>query len=161
MRSVGRERSVQRAQYTERNTAHAIYRAQHSAQRRAQELKAVIIGTGIDILEINRFAEAIGRRGERFLARVFTAAELENCQGRVERLAVRFAAKEAFLKAIGTGFSGVTWHDMSVLTSAGGAPVMHLSGAARRLAEKLGVARIHLSLSHSKINAVAVVVLES
>ena len=121
----------------------------------------MIIGTGIDVLEISRFAEAIARHGERFLTRVFTSAELENCQGRVERLAVRFAAKEAFLKAVGTGFSGVTWRDMNVLTSSSGAPVMHLSGNALRLAEGLGATRTHISLSHSKITAVAVVILES
>jgi holo-[acyl-carrier protein] synthase len=121
----------------------------------------VIIGTGIDVLEISRFAEAITRHGERFLNRIFTHAELENCQGRIERLAVRFAAKEAVLKAVGTGFSGVTWHDMEVLTSSGGAPVLHLSGHALRVAEGLGVARTHISLSHSKVTAVAVVILES
>lgn len=121
----------------------------------------MIMGTGIDVLEISRFAEAIARHGERFLNRIFTSAELENCQGRVERLAVRFAAKEAFLKAVGTGFSGVTWHDVEVLTSSGGAPALHLSGNALRLAEGLGVVRTHISLSHSKITAAAVVVLES
>ncbi len=125
----------------------------------------MIIGTGIDIIEVARVAASIERFGARFLERVFTPAEIRYCdskQNRAERYAARFAAKEAALKAIGTGWRlGVTWRDVEVGREASGRPTLHFSGRAGEFAARLGVQRAVVSLSHTREQAVAQVILEN
>jgi holo-[acyl-carrier protein] synthase len=124
----------------------------------------MIVGTGIDITEVPRVAAAIDRFGERFLNRVYTAKEIAYCRSKknaVERFAARFAAKEAAMKAIGTGLrQGVTWHDVEVGREPGGRPTIIFSGRAAEFAAKLGSKRVHLSITHSEQTAIASVVLE-
>jgi holo-[acyl-carrier protein] synthase len=124
----------------------------------------MIVGTGIDIVEVPRVGQSIQRFGERFLNRVFTAAEIRYCETKanhVERFAARFAAKEAAMKAIGTGLrGGITWKDFEVGREPGGRPTILLHGKAAQVAEKLGVRRSHLSVSHTEEHAVAYVVME-
>jgi holo-[acyl-carrier protein] synthase len=124
----------------------------------------MIVGTGIDITEVPRIAAAIGRFGERFLNRVYTEKEIAYCRSKknaVERFAARFAAKEAAMKAIGTGLrQGVTWHDVEVGRELGGRPTIIFSGKAAEFAGKLGAKRVHLSITHSEQTAIANVVLE-
>jgi len=124
----------------------------------------MIVGTGVDIAEVGRIKAAVERFGDRFLKRVFTLAEVRYCMGKVntaERLAARFAAKEAGMKAIGTGLRhGVTWQDVEVLRMPGQRPVLKFSGKAAEFAERLGCKRTHLSLSHTKEQAIAYVILE-
>jgi holo-[acyl-carrier protein] synthase len=125
----------------------------------------MIVGTGIDITEVPRIAAAIERFGERFLDRVYTPKEIAYCRSKknaVERFAARFAAKEAAMKAIGTGLrQGVTWHDVEVGREPGGRPTIIFSGRAAEFAAKLGAKRVHLSLTHSEQTAIANVILES
>ncbi len=124
----------------------------------------MILGTGIDIVEVPRIGQSIERFGERFLQRIFTAAEIRYCEtkaNRIERLAARFAAKEAAMKAIGTGLrGGVTWKDFEVGREPGGRPTMVLHGKAAEVAAALGARRSHLSVSHTEEHAVAYVILE-
>jgi holo-[acyl-carrier protein] synthase len=124
----------------------------------------MILGLGIDLIEVGRIRELRERRGERFLRRVYTPAELEACVGRADadlRLAGRFAAKEAGMKALGTGWAdGVAWRDLEVVSRPGGAPSLELSGRAAQRASTLGARKAHLSLSHDGAVAGAVVVLE-
>jgi holo-[acyl-carrier protein] synthase len=125
----------------------------------------MIVGIGIDVIEIHRIRDVMERQGARFRDRVFTPAEQEYC-GRhrdpAPSYAARFAAKEAMFKAIGTGWAeGVTWQDVEVVRADSGAPGIRLSGAAARHSEQRGVKTIHLSLSHSVDSAVAMVVLET
>jgi len=125
----------------------------------------MIVGTGIDIAEVPRIAESIARFGERFLNRVFTAEEARYCNSKpnaAERLAARFAAKEAGMKAIGTGLrGGITWKDMEVVRRPGQRPELRYSGRAAEIAAALGCKRVHLSLSHTGEQAIAYVILES
>jgi holo-[acyl-carrier protein] synthase len=124
----------------------------------------MIVGTGVDIAEVGRIKAAVERFGDRFLKRVFTPAEVRYCMGKInvaERLAARFAAKEAVMKAIGTGLRhGITWQDVEVLRMPGQRPVLKFSGKAAEFAERLGCKRTHLSLSHTKEQAIAHVILE-
>jgi holo-[acyl-carrier protein] synthase len=124
----------------------------------------VIVGTGIDLVEVARIAEAVERFGERFLHRVFTPGEIRYCQSKqntMERLAARFSAKEAAFKAIGTGWShGVTWKDAEVGREPGGRPTICFRGRAGEFAARLGVRRVSLSLSHTAQQAIAQVILE-
>jgi holo-[acyl-carrier protein] synthase len=124
----------------------------------------MIVGTGIDIVEVPRVAASIGRFGARFLQRVFTDAEIRYCQSKqnaAERFAARFAAKEAGLKAIGTGWRhGVAWKDVEVRREPSGRPTIAFTGKAAEFAAKLGVTRTSLSLSHTKEHAIAQVILE-
>jgi holo-[acyl-carrier protein] synthase len=124
----------------------------------------VILGLGLDLVEVARIRRLRELRGERFLHRVYTPHELGACQGRSDqdnRLAARFAAKEAGMKALGTGWAaGVGWHDLEVIRDRPGPPSLRLSGAAARKAAELGVRRAHLTLSHDAGVAAAVVVLE-
>ena len=124
----------------------------------------MIIGTGIDIVEVPRIAQSIERFGDRFLNRIFTEAEIRYCQSKAnrnERFAARFAAKEAAMKAIGTGMrGGVTWKDFEVGREPSGRPTMLLHGKAAKVAELLGGRRTHLSVSHTEQHAVAYVLLE-
>ncbi len=125
----------------------------------------MIVGTGIDIAEVPRIREAIERHGQRFLNRIFTEGEIQYCESkanRVERYAARFAAKEAGMKAIGTGWNhGVRWRDIEVARKPGGRPSLVLHGKAAEFAAKLGTTNIALSLTHTAEQAMAQVILES
>jgi holo-[acyl-carrier protein] synthase len=125
----------------------------------------MIVGTGIDIAEVPRIREAIARHGQRFLNRVFTESEIQYCESkanRVERYAARFAAKEAGMKAIGTGWNhGVRWRDIEVARKPGGRPTLLLHGKAAEFAARLGATNIALSLTHTAEQAMAQVILES
>lgn len=122
----------------------------------------MIVGLGTDLVAIPRLEAVLARHPERFLARVFTPAEREECLGRPRpavHLAARFAAKEAAMKALGTGWgAGVHWHDIEIRSTERTPPLLALSGAARRHAEGRGVRRTLVSLSHDGEYAVAVVV---
>lgn len=124
----------------------------------------MIVGTGVDIAEVPRIREAIERHGERFLKRIFTEGEIQYCESkanRVERYAARFAAKEAGMKAIGTGWNhGVRWRDIEVARKPGGRPTLLLHGKAAEFAAKLGATNIALSLTHTAEQAFAQVILE-
>jgi holo-[acyl-carrier protein] synthase len=124
----------------------------------------VIVGLGIDIVEVARLAAALGRHGDRFVDRVFTDAERAACDARGDRilaLAARFAAKEACLKALGTGWAeGLGFRDVEVVREGNQPPRLVLHGEAARRAETLGVVRSHVSLTHQPGTAAAVVVLE-
>lgn len=123
-----------------------------------------ITGIGIDVVEVERIRALLERHGERFKARTFTEAEAAYCDGCADpamHYAARFAAKEAGAKALGTGFAqGVNWADIEVARDAAGRPALRLHGGALELAEKQGVTHCHVSLSHTKEQAVAQVVLE-
>jgi len=117
--------------------------------------------TGVDILEIDRLEEVLERHGRRFLERVYTQNELAEVEGRPASLAARFAAKEAVSKALGSGIGEIGWQEIEILRGVKGEPVLRLSGKARWLAEKQGLQHWAISLSHSRLYAVAVVVASS
>ncbi|MBZ5502056.1 MAG: holo-ACP synthase [Acidobacteriia bacterium] len=125
----------------------------------------MIVGLGLDIAEIDRIEAAIGRHGAPFIERLFTPGEVAYCEShknRYERYAARFAAKEAAMKALGTGWRrGVRWRDIEVTRETGGKPVLRLAGVARELADRLGVKNISLSITHSGNLALAQVIFES
>jgi len=125
----------------------------------------MIVGLGIDIAEISRIESAIRRYGDHFLHRLFTPAEIEYCEGyrnRFERYAGRFAAKEAAMKALGTGWRrGVRWVDIEVVREHGGKPALRLEGQAGIIAKQLGVRNIALSITHAGDTALAEVIFES
>ena len=116
---------------------------------------------GVDIIEIPRVERVYARYGERFLRRIYTEREIAYCRGRAPQLASRFAAKEATMKALGTGVRGIRWRDVEVVRGRGQAPRIALHGTARARADRLGMIDIALSLSHSKEFAVASVVGDS
>src|SRR6202162_1212280 len=124
----------------------------------------MILGTGVDLAEVGRIRDAIGRYGDRFVQRIYTAAEIayvEKKANRFERYAGRFAAKEAGMKAIGTGWrGGVRWQDFEVANLPSGKPTLRFHGQAARVAEALGVKSIALSLTHTAELAMAHVILE-
>jgi len=124
----------------------------------------VILGTGVDIIECERVASLIAEHGDRFVRRVFTPEEAAYCQGRRrpgEHFAARFAAKEAVLKALGTGWiSGIAWHNVRIERTEAGKPEVTLVGGAAEVARALGVERVHLSVSHCAAYAVAQAVVE-
>ena len=125
----------------------------------------MIVGSGIDIAEVPRVADSIKRFGDRFVQRVFTEAEIRYCDSkanRIERYAARFAAKEAAMKALGTGWAhGVTWKSVEVGRQPGGRPTIIFHGKAAEFAQKLGVKHVALSLTHTKEFAMAQVILEN
>jgi holo-[acyl-carrier protein] synthase len=125
----------------------------------------MIVGLGLDIAEIDRIEAAISRHGAHFLERLFTPAEASYCErykNRFERYAGRFAAKEAAMKALGTGWSrGVRWRDVEVVREPGGRPTLRLAGVARKIADGLGVKNISLSITHSGNFALAQVIFEN
>lgn len=125
----------------------------------------MIVGVGVDIVEIDRIKRSIAEHGDRFLERVFTQRERDDAGDgprRDEHLAARFAAKEAALKAIGTGWSkGVAWTDAEIRREASGKPTLHFSGRALEIATDLGADTFHVSLSHTESTAIAYAVLES
>jgi holo-[acyl-carrier protein] synthase len=124
----------------------------------------MIFGIGVDLIEIDRIQENLVKHGERFEAKVFTPTEREYCRRMpipAQHYAARFAAKEAFLKALGTGWAkGVTWQDVGIENFLIGMPQLVVTGRAMELAREYGVGAMHVSLSHSRGHAVAVVVLE-
>ena len=125
----------------------------------------MIIGLGVDIAEVDRVRSAIERHGQPFLRRVFTPAEIEYCErfkNKFEHYAGRFAAKEAAMKALGTGWRrGVRWVDFEVVRESNGRPTVALDGEAAKIAASLGVARISLSITHTAAEALAQVIFES
>jgi holo-[acyl-carrier protein] synthase len=125
----------------------------------------MIVGTGIDIAEVPRIGKAIERFQGRFLERIYTAGEMRYCDSkanRVERYAARFAAKEAAMKALGTGWNhGVRWRDCEVVRMPGGRPSIVFHGKAAEFAARLGVKNSALSISHTVDQAIAQVILES
>ncbi len=122
-----------------------------------------IVGIGIDLVEVDRMEKAMAGHPERFRARVFTAQEVQYCDSRkncFEHYAARFAAKEAVMKALGTGWrKGVTFSEIEVCRTEAGKPELILHGKTQEQAKKAGVLRTYLSLSHTKTYAVAQVVL--
>lgn len=118
-----------------------------------------IINIGTDIVECLRIAKMIERHGEQFLQRVFTPFEISYCQSHrssIERFAGRFAAKEAILKAIGTGWRhGISWVDMEVQNQKTGRPIVALGGVARQHATQVGIGTIQISISHCRTHATA------
>ncbi len=125
----------------------------------------MILGTGVDIAEVPRIRESIERFGERFLHRVFTEGEIRYCEAKASRFesyAARFAAKEAGMKALGTGWNhGVRWRDIEVVRQKGQRPTIQFHGVAAEIAEKLGTRNIALSVTHTSEQALAHVILES
>jgi holo-[acyl-carrier protein] synthase len=117
--------------------------------------------TGVDIVEIERVKKALARHGERMLRRVYTPLEVAFCRGRVSELAARFAAKEAVMKALGTGARGVAWREIEVLPNHRGKPLVYLHGRAAARGERIGLRGLDISMSHSREFAVAFVVGQS
>lgn len=125
----------------------------------------MVIGTGIDVVEIERVARSIERYGSRFLERVYTTGEIAYCQRKrrnaAESFAARFAAKEAGAKALGTGIGfGVTWRELEVGREPAGQPLLLLHGRAAEIAASLGVRRSSLSITHTRTQSMALVILE-
>ena len=125
----------------------------------------MILSIGIDLIEVYRIRDTIART-PRFAERVFTNAEREYCESKgvsaAQSYAARFAAKEAFLKALKTGWRGkITWHDIEISNDEDGVPCMQVKGEARRILDGMGGPRIHLSISHTTEHAIAYVVLET
>jgi len=125
----------------------------------------MVYGIGIDIVEIDRFERALARWGNRLCERIFTPRELSACGNRVRpgrHLAVRFAAKEAFLKAAGIGmFQGVAWREIEILNDSSGRPYLQISGKADRICQDRGINKMLLSMSHEANYGVANVLLEA
>jgi holo-[acyl-carrier protein] synthase len=125
----------------------------------------MIVGLGLDIAEIDRIEAAITRHGAPFIERLFTPHEAAYCEShknRYERYAARFAAKEATMKALGTGWRrGVRWRDIEVAREPSGKPTIRLEGVARAFADRLGVKHISLTITHSGNLALAQVIFES
>lgn len=125
----------------------------------------MILGTGVDIAEVPRIRETIQRFGDRFLHRIFTEGEINYCERKARRFesyAARFAAKEAGMKALGTGWSrGVRWCDIEVVRPKGQRPTIQFHGKAAEIANKLGARNIALSITHTSEQALAHVILES
>jgi holo-[acyl-carrier protein] synthase len=123
-----------------------------------------ILGIGTDIIEVLRIAQMIERHGELFITRVYTDDEIEYCSARkaaTQHYAGRWAAKEAVLKAIGTGWvRGISWRDVEVRNQPGGAPVVALRGGAREVVERRGIRRLHITISHCRCHAVAYAIAE-
>ena len=124
-------------------------------------LSKKMLVTGVDIIEISRIGRVAERWGDRFFERIYTEAEIAYCRGRVPQLASRFAAKEAVMKALGTGIRGVHWRDIEVVRQRGRAPSIRLHGTAAARAERIGLEHLAVSLSHSDQFAVASVVGDS
>ena len=125
----------------------------------------MIVGLGVDVAEITRIEAAMARYGRAFIERIFTPSEIVYCErhrNRAERFAGRFAAKEAAMKALGTGWSrGVRWVDIEVLREPSGKPTLNLMGETRLIADRLGVKHIALTITHTGNLALAQVIFES
>ena len=114
--------------------------------------------TGVDLIEIVRIEEAIARHGDQFLSRIYTTDELKYCRNNSASLAARFAAKEAASKALGCGIGDVGWREIEVAGDENKAPKLILHGAAKKMAEELGLTSWSISLSHTHEHAIAFVV---
>jgi holo-[acyl-carrier protein] synthase len=127
-------------------------------------MESMVLGIGTDLAEVGRIRKSIERYGDRFLGRVYTDKERAYASRKAnaaERFAARFAAKEAGMKAIGTGWRrGVMWKDFEVINEPSGRPTLRLTGVAGRIAAELGVKRTSVSLTHTTEMAFAVVILE-
>ena len=125
----------------------------------------MIVGLGLDIAEVDRIEAAIRRHGAPFLERLYTPSEVAYCESykdKFERYAARFAAKEAAMKALGTGWSrGVRWRDIEVAREPSGKPTIRLEGIAQQIAQRMGVKNISLSITHSGNLALAQVIFET
>lgn len=127
----------------------------------------MVYGIGIDLVRVDRIAKAIARYGDRFLRRVFTPAEVAYCQARsrqgVYQFAQRFAAKEAFSKALGVGLraGGIRWREVEVLPNSMGKPEVQVSGRALEFCRQAGITNMQLSLADEDNHAIAVVLLET
>lgn len=119
---------------------------------------AIEYAVGIDVIEIARVRRVLEKHPERFLARVYTPEEVAFCRGRVPELAARFAAKEAVMKALGTGARGLAWREIEILPNRRGKPLVYLHGLARQRGETIGLRGIDISLTHSHELAIAAVV---
>ena len=113
---------------------------------------------GIDFIEIDRIADVIARHGDRFLNRVYTPDEIAHCRGRIPELAARFAAKEAVMKALGTGVRGVGWRDIEVLPNRRGKPLVFLYGRGAKRAKDIEMRGLEISMTHLKDLAMASVI---
>jgi holo-[acyl-carrier protein] synthase len=124
----------------------------------------MIVGTGVDLAEVDRIRASFERFGAKFRDRIYTPSEIayvERKANRFERYAARFAAKEAGMKAIGTGWRhGVTWHDFEVANLPSGKPTLHFHGVAEQFAGRLGVRNVSLSITHTAELGMAHVILE-
>lgn len=124
-----------------------------------------IMGHGVDIVVVSRIAEMLAEHPDRFLAKCFTQHEAACCgdgPARHEKFSARFAAKEATLKAIGTGWrDGIAWTDVEVVTEISGRPTLRVTGGAAKVAATLGITRWHVSLSHTREHAIASVIAEA
>ncbi|HZT99695.1 MAG TPA: holo-ACP synthase [Ktedonobacteraceae bacterium] len=109
--------------------------------------QGVNIAVGIDIIEVDRVRKVYEHHGERFLRRVFTEREIQQCRGKMNRFAARFAAKEAISKALGTGIHGVAWREMEIVQLRSGRPTVRLHGKAKQRAEQLGISAFDVSMS--------------
>lgn len=117
-----------------------------------------IVGLGVDVVEVERIGRALARWGDRLLHRLFTQAELRRArhpQTRPVRLAARFAAKEAVMKALGVGWRRMAWQEIEIRTAPDGKPTVELHGGARQVARALGVGEVLVSLTHSGALAIA------
>jgi holo-[acyl-carrier protein] synthase len=125
----------------------------------------MIIATGIDLVEISRIEEKLAPGNTRFRDRVFTPTEIAYCESRASRFAsyaARFAAKEAAMKALGTGWAeGVGWQEIDIVNNEAGAPAIRFSGRALERFNEMGASRAHVTLSHSRDTAIAQVIFES
>ena len=125
----------------------------------------MIVGTGVDLAEVDRIRDAITRFGDRFIHRIYTEREIayvERKANRFERYAARFAAKEAGMKALGTGWRrGIQWKDFEVVNLPSGRPTLLLHGEAEKIAARAGVNTVHLSLTHTTKDGLAYVIFES
>jgi holo-[acyl-carrier protein] synthase len=125
----------------------------------------LIVGAGVDLAEVPRIKASIERYGARFIERIYTPAEIayvERKANRFERYAARFAAKEAGMKALGTGWrGGIRWHDFEVINLPSGRPTLQLHGVARTIAASIGVTAISLSITHTAQNGMAFVIFEN
>jgi len=124
----------------------------------------VIVGSGVDLCEVERIKNAVSRYGRRFVERVYTEREIAYAESKAnlyERYAARFAAKEAGMKALGTGWhGGVKWRDFEVINLPSGRPTLQFHGKAAEYLERLGVTNISLSITHTSTQAMAIVLLE-
>lgn len=116
------------------------------------------LAAGVDAIEIERVRKTLARHSERFLHRVYTEIEIAYCRGRVPELAVRFAAKEAMMKALGTGIRGVGWREIEVLPDRRGKPLVYLHGRAAARAKTIGLGQPEVSMTHSNTLALAFIV---
>jgi holo-[acyl-carrier protein] synthase len=117
-----------------------------------------VVGIGVDMVEVERIERAIARWGDAFVRRIYTQAEIVRAEAGVmpvPRLAARFAAKEAVMKALGVGWRALAWRDIEITNDAAGRPIVHLHGSAQRIAAERGVSQVMIALSHTHEHAVA------